>query len=235
MTHERVRDVMTAKVIAVQQRTPYKQIAVMLRESRVGAFPVLDDDGEVIGVVSATDLLAKEAFAAVEDPRLSRPPIRLRARPHARERAKANGLTAGDLMTAPAVTIGPDDTVRHAAQLMSDRRVKRLPVVGPDGRLAGIISRSDVLAVFRRPDGDIQREILRDLITDGFFMDPACFHVTVRDGIVTLESSPDVAVVARIIAEQARHLEGVVAVRERLTEPGAPGAGAPGLSRELQA
>ena len=111
-------------------------------------------------------------------------------------------------MTAPPVTIGPDALVRHAAQPMADRRVKRLPVVGPDGRLAGTISRSDVLAVFRRPDEDIRREIVHDLITDGFFMDPACFHVTVRDGIVTLESSPEVEVVARTVAEQARHLEG---------------------------
>lgn len=210
---------MTAKVIAVQQRTPYKQIAMRLQESGVSAFPVIDDDGKVVGVVSATDLLAKEAFAAAEDPRLSRLPSRLRARPHARERAKANGLTAAGLMTAPPVTIGPDASVRHAARLMADRRVKRLPVVGPDGRLTGIVSRSDVLAVFRRPDEDIQREIVRDLITDGFFMDPACFHVTVRDGIVTLEGSPEVAVVARAVAEQARHLEGVIAVRERLPEP----------------
>ena len=71
MTHERVRDVMTTKVIAVQKRTPYKQIAVRLHEYRVSAFPVLDDDGRVVGVVSAADLLAKEAFAAEEDPRLS--------------------------------------------------------------------------------------------------------------------------------------------------------------------
>ena len=219
MTHARVRDVMTTKVIVVQQRTPYKQIAMRLLESGVSAFPVIDDDGKVVGVVSATDLLAKEAFAVAGDSRLSRLPIRPHAWLPAQERAKANSLTAAGLMTAPPVTIGPDASVRHAAQLMADRRVKRLPVVGPDGRLTGIVSRSDVLAVFRRPDEDIRREIVRDLITDGFFMDPACFHVTVRDGIVTLEGSPEVAVVARAVAEQARHLEGVIAVRERVTEP----------------
>ena len=66
MTHARVRDVMTTKVIAVPQRTPYKQIAMRLHESGVSAFPVTDDDGKVVGVVSATDLLAKEAFAVAE-------------------------------------------------------------------------------------------------------------------------------------------------------------------------
>jgi CBS-domain-containing membrane protein len=121
-------------------------------------------------------------------------------------------------MSAPAVTISPDDPVSQAAQLMLARRVRRLPVVGADGRLAGIVSRADVLAVYTRPDDDICREITRDVIMDGFFMDPAQFTVTVADGIVTLEGSPDTAVVADCIVEQVRHMEGVVAVRERLTQ-----------------
>ena len=62
-------------------------------------------------------------------------------------------------MTTPAVTVRPDDTVEHAAQLMYARRVKRLPVVDADDHLAGIISRADVLAVFDRPDVEIGEEI----------------------------------------------------------------------------
>jgi CBS domain-containing protein len=59
MTHARVRDVMTTDVITVAGTTDYKEIAARLRASRVSAFPVLDDDGRVAGVVSAADLLAK--------------------------------------------------------------------------------------------------------------------------------------------------------------------------------
>ncbi len=85
-------------------------------------------------------------------------------------------------MTSPAITIGPDELVSAAARLMSARRVGHLPVVSADGRPAGIISRSDVLAVFRRPDEDIYAEIARDVITDGFFMDPATLWIRPPSG-----------------------------------------------------
>lgn len=88
----------------------------------------------------------------------------------------------------------------------------------PDGRLVGLISRPDVLAVYRRPDEDIQRAIVRDVIADGFFIDPATFAVTVQDGVVTLAGPPELSLLRHGIAQQVRHLEGVVAVRER-TEP----------------
>jgi hypothetical protein len=57
------------------------------------------------------------------------------------------------------------------------------------------------------------------LILDGFFTDPARLTVTVRDGIVTLEGSPGSVVLGRGIVDQARHVEGVVAVRDRFTYP----------------
>jgi CBS-domain-containing membrane protein len=217
---------MTTDVITVTGITAYKEIATRLRESRVSAFPVLDDDGRVAGVVSAADLLAKVSQADPGDRHrwssghwssghwfsgqhfLSE--IRDRV-----QHAKAEGTVAADLMTAPAVTIGAGELVSSAARVMSARRIERLPVVGPDGRLAGIISRSDVLSVFRRPDEDIYQEIVRDVIADGFFMDPAGFRVTVENGAVTLEDSPGNAAAGRAIAERARHIEGVVTVHER--------------------
>jgi CBS domain-containing protein len=210
-----VKDVMTTNVSTVRPGTPYKAIAAQLHEHRVGAFPVVDDDGYVLGVVSAADLLAKEALAGETGP-----DGLFNAR-HRRELRQARGLIAADLMTSPAVTAGAGTSVRHAARVMSERHVKRLPVVDPEGRLAGIISRSDVLAVFRRPDEDIRRIILRDVIADSFFIDPATFAVTVQDGVVTLAGPSDLSLVRRGIAQQVQHLEGVVAVRER-TEP-APG------------
>jgi CBS-domain-containing membrane protein len=213
--HARVRDVMTTNVVAVRKSVSYKEIADRLREFRVSGLPVLDDDGKVAGVVSAVDLLAKEARPELADERHGR----LFTLLHRRELGKARAVTAGKLMTAPPVTVGPDEPVSYAAQLMYVHRVKRLPVVGADGRLAGIISRSDVLAVFSRPDEEIRQEIIRDVILDGFFMDPASFTVTVKDGIVTLEGGPETAVVGQGIIEQIRHLQGVVAVRPRLAQP----------------
>ena len=205
-----VRDVMSTHVIAVRQGAPFKEMAAMLREQRVSAFPVLDDDNKVIGVVSEADLLSKEAFDSAEHGALDGV---LRRREHAR----AGALTAAELMTRPPVTIGPDAPVAQAARLMQSRRVKRLPVTKEDGRLIGIVSRADVLSVYSRPDSDIRHEITQDLILGLLLCDPDRFTVTVKDGIVTIEGTPETALVGRDIVDGARHVEGVVAVRDRLS------------------
>ena len=67
-------------------------------------------------------------------------------------------------MSQPAITVSPDDTVRHAAWLMYDGRVRRLPVVDSADRLAGIVSRTDVLTVYSRP-GAAHHEAERSMNT----------------------------------------------------------------------
>ncbi len=141
-----VKDVMTSRVIWVTKDAPYKEMAVRLRENRVGAFPVLDDEGKVIGVVSEDDLLTKEALAGGYDGM----PGMITGVLSRKEQGKARGITAADLMTHPAVTISPDAAVEDAARLMYKSQVDRLPVVDSDGHLTGIISRADVLSVFYR-------------------------------------------------------------------------------------
>jgi CBS domain-containing protein len=196
-----VRDIMTIGVATVRPDTSCHELAVMFREHRVSGFPVTADDGTVVGVVSESDLVALAA-----------------GRHHRGYRADREA-TAGDLMTRPAMTVGPDDLVRTAARLMQAHRVQRLPVVDRDGRLEGIVSRSDVLSVFRRSDEEIRREITQDVIADGFFTDPARFTVTVHNGIVTLEGEPGSAVLGAGIAGRVEHLEGVIAVRDRFVYP----------------
>jgi CBS domain-containing protein len=143
-----VKDVMTTRVVWVRQDAPFKEIATALREHRVSAFPVLDEAGKVIGVVSEADMLTKEALAGGYDGM----PGMITGLLRHKEQDKARGTTAGDLMTRPAVTIGAGETVETAARIMYKRRVKRLPVVDADGHLTGIVSRADVLAVFDRSD-----------------------------------------------------------------------------------
>ena len=206
-----VKDVMSTHVIAVRQGASYKDMAAMLREQRVSAFPVLDDH-DVIGVVCESDLLTQEALEGTV-PGVSQSMMLQR------ERARAGAVTAAELMTTPPVTIGPDEPVTQAARLMYSRRVKRLPVTSDDGTLIGIVSRADVLSVYSRPDADIQREIIQDLIQGMFLCDPARFAVSVTDGIVTIEGTAESTVVGRDIIEAARHVEGVVSVRDRLSYP----------------
>lgn len=207
-----VKDVMSTHVVAVREDAAFKEIAAALREQRAGAFPVLDAANKVVGVVSEADLLAIEALdGSVHG--------RFQGLRHHRRLPGAGPVTAADLMTKPAVTIGADEPALSAARLLYSRRVKQLPVTSPDGTLIGIVSRSDVLTVYSRPDEAIEHEITQELILKALLCDPSRFTVTVKDGIVTIEGAPESADVGREIIDQARHVEGVVAVRDRLSYP----------------
>ena len=206
-----VQEIMTTRVIWVKKDATFREMAVALREHRVSAFPVVDDDRKVIGVVSEADMLTKEA--------LDDEPGVLAGILHRKDQAKARGVTAGDLMTTAVVAVRPDDTVEHAARLMYDRRVKRLPVTDADGHLAGIISRADVLSVFDRTDEAIRKEITDEVLLGEFLTDPKIFSVTVKDGIVTLAGRPETSETGHEIVRRVRHLQGVIAVRDRLDYP----------------
>jgi CBS domain-containing protein len=211
-----VKDIMTTYVVAVRPSASFKEMAARLHEFRVSAFPVIDDEGTVLGVVSEDDLLAKEAVALTLADQRSGISERIADRLH-RPGREADGLTADELMSHPAVTISPDEPVESAARLMYNCRVKRLPVVNSDGRLVGIVSRADVLAVFDRSDSEIREEIVDDVILRGFLQDPRMFAVAVKAGVVTMQGSPETAALGRDIVRMVRHVQGVVAVRDRLS------------------
>jgi len=210
-----VKDVMTTRVVSVGKDASFREMAAALREHRVSAFPVVDDDGKVIGVVSEADMLTKEALGSEPQGMPGMITGLLRRQEH----AKARGVTAGDLMSGPPVTVTPDDTIEHAAKLMYARKVKRLPVVDSGAHLVGIISRADVLAVFDRSDEEIRTEIRDQVIRDGFSIDPASFGVVVKDGVVTLGGRPESSDVGHDLVQRIRHVPGVVAIRDRLTYP----------------
>ncbi len=207
-----VKDVMTTRVIWVRKNASFKEMAAALREHRVSAFPVLDEHDKVIGVVSEADLLAK--VAALD----SEPGVLTGIRHH-REQEKARGVTAGDLMTCSPVTAAPHDTVEHAARQMSQHRVKRLPVVDANGHLVGIISQTDVLGIFDRSGQDIRKEIITEVMQNEFLVDPKEYKLTVKNGVVTLAGVPETAELGRDLIQRIWHVQGVVAVRDRLACP----------------
>ncbi len=210
-----VKDVMTTRVVSVTRDATFRAMAAALREHRVSAFPVLDDDGKVIGVVSEADMLVKEAL----DSEPHGMPGMITGILRRKEQEKARGITAGDLMTSPPITVTPDDSLERAARLMYTRKVKRLPVIDGNGHLVGIIGRADLLAVFDRSDEDIRREIRDQVIQRDLRTDPAVFGVVVKDGIVTLEGVAETKEFGHDIVQRVRHVQGVVAVRDRLTYP----------------
>ena len=136
-------------------------------------------------------------------------------------------LTAGELMTAPPVTILPGATIPAAVRAMNAHHVRRLPVTGADRQLIGIVSRRDLLSVFLRPDTDITHDIRR-VLDEIPLTHPAGVIVTVRHGVVTLTgtiqpvpgASQDLMpLVTRLIWD----VDGVVDVMARLRGPGGSG------------
>jgi len=208
-----VKDVMSPHPIPVTRDASFKELAARLFELGVSGFPVVDDDGKVIGVVSEADMMAKEAWADSHHGWRGM----IAAAVHRTERRKAGGVTAGDLMTSPAVTVTTEDTVEHAASLMYSHKLKRLPVVDAAGRLVGIISRADVLAVYHRLDEEIRTEIMSQVIPR--LSEPSWYSVIVKDGVVTVEGTPETVSIGHQVLDRIRHIQGVVAVRDRLMYP----------------
>lgn len=204
-----VADVMTTRVIAVRRNADFKQIARALREFRVSACPVINDAGRVVGVVSEADLLHKAAGCDL-------PTGLIRLRWKLGEESKITAVTAAELMTSPAVTVHGDAAVQVAARIMRDRRVKRLPVVSSGGELVGIVSRADLLAVYDRPDAEIRAHVV-SLVAGEFGLAPADVEVTVSSGVVSLVGFVPRPQTALALVARIRHVEGVVAVRDRLS------------------
>ena len=206
-----VKDVMTSNVVAAREYAEYKEISAVMRRRHVSAFPVLDGQDRVVGVVSEADLLLKEAYA-------DRPSGSPRGLLRRRDRAKAAAMTAGGLMTSPPVTAAPEATVAEAAQIMHGRRIKRLPVLAA-GRLAGIVSRVDLLGVYDRPDKEIRDEIVSQVIEATFCLDPCAFTVTVASGVVMIAGQAESLSVAESLLDGVWDVAGVVDVRDRLSYP----------------
>lgn len=207
-----VEDVMSSPVHVVSPGTWFKEMVRLIETHAVSALPVVDTDRRLVGIVSEADLLLKEQR---ED--LAQPAGVFGARRRRAERAKAEGTTAADLMTTPAVTISPKARLVEAARLMHEKSIKRLPVVDDDGQVVGIVSRGDLLKVFQREDVDIRREIIEDVIVRTLWMDPMTIKVTVEGGLVALEGELDRRGDVPVLVRLAERVDGVVDVRQKLT------------------
>jgi CBS domain-containing protein len=213
----RVRDVMTTSVVTVDRITPYQDVARLLTEHRISGLPVLMMGREVAGVISEADLLAAEDKTARQARMEAESRRRFRVR-----KPRHTSLNAGALMTAPAVTISPDATIPGAARVMNTHHVRRLPVVDPEGKLIGIVSRRDLLSVFLRPDPDITADA-RQIIDEIPFADPTRIIVIVRHGVVTLTGTAESPVgrhqdLVALAIQMIWDVDGVVDVRNRINE-----------------
>jgi CBS-domain-containing membrane protein len=207
-----VQDVMTADVASVLVDTPYAEVVAALANRKVSALPVLDGFHRVVGVVSEADLLHKVEFIGEDtDVRFFEWGTKKV------NRAKANAATAGDLMTAPAVTVQPGVSLVIAAKRMEEEQIKRLPVLDEMGHLIGIISRRDLLKMYLRPDHDVRDDVIEGVLRQLLWIDPLTVQVEVEDGVVTLNGEVDRKSTAKIAAHVTKRVPGVVQVVDHVT------------------
>ncbi|MEU4983043.1 CBS domain-containing protein [Streptomyces sp. NPDC021969] len=208
MKHQRVRDLMSDAVVRVQRGTPFKEIAHLLLEYDITAVPVVDEENRPVGVVSEADLLQKmwggEPDGSPEHAEWSRASA-----------GKADATDAAGLMTSPPLCALESWSVVDAARVMARHRIKRLLVVDGDGRLAGVVSRSDLLRVFLRTDRAIRTEIIEEALVKALGLAPSSVQVDVAHGHVVLSGRLPAHVSAPLLEEHCRSVDGVVAVEFR--------------------
>jgi len=206
-----VQDVMTREVITVGPDTPYREIVNLLAQHKVSAVPVIDDFRRVLGVVSEADLLNKIEFTGGDaEARLFEWGTKKA------KRAKAHAGTAAELMTEPAVTVQPGSSLTNAAKLLDSEHVKRLPVVDELGHLVGIVARSDLLALYLRPDHEVREDIIENVLRQMLWIDPLEVEVDVADGVVTLTGLVDRKSTAETAVYVINTVPGVVRVVDKL-------------------
>lgn len=205
-----VRDAMSTDVPAVGPAAPFKHLVTLLRSRHTDAVIVVDGRGMPQGIVTAADLIIKEADPRGYGPRIPGP---YRGRDH----RKAAGAVAAEVMSAPPVTTFPHTTVAQAAQVMRRHAIAQLPVIMPaTGRLVGLITRSDTLQAYLRRDDEIQEEIRREILCGELALDAADVTVTIHAGVALLNGHVRRGAEARLI-HAVQQVEGVVQVSSHLS------------------
>jgi len=210
-----VRDVMTQSVVSVHRSTPLKEVAHLLIDNGISGVPVIDVDGTVLGVVSEADLLVKEQGAEA----IRHRPLTRFLGESAESRAqliKLGAVTAGEAMTAPAITITSDRSIHEAAAIMTARRVNRLPVVD-HGRLVGIVSRADLVRAYVRSDEELAATIRQDVILKILWLDPSLFIVAVKDGVASISGRVERRSTAEMIERSVSMVPGIVDIHADVT------------------
>jgi len=142
----KAKDIMTRRVITVGPDTEIAQAAKLLLEKRINGLPVVNQDGELVGILCQSDLIAQQKdiplpslFTLLDG---FMPLTSLKRLD--REVEKIAATKVADAMTADPVTVGPDSPIEDIAGLMVDKNFHTLPVVD-EGRLVGIVGKEDVL------------------------------------------------------------------------------------------
>jgi CBS-domain-containing membrane protein len=206
----RVRDIMTTAVITVGPEAPFHELVALMLDKGISGIPVVDEERRPIGIVTEADLVSKEAYGSRR--RLLDVAAAAAFRAENTWAVKARAMKAHDLMSAPVRTVRLDDLVQLAAARMVTTGVKRFPVVDDDRQIVGIVSRSDVLQLFHRPDRMVTIDVDRVLRDPLLVPDDHDVSATVQDGTVTLAGRVSVPSHRRLIEAMVREVPGVIEI-----------------------
>jgi CBS domain-containing protein len=210
--HVKVKELMTTELITVRRESSLKEAARRMIEAGISGLLVTDSNGGLEGVITEADFVkAESSRRAAKRARL------LRWFGNGQPRIPSSERRVGDVMTADVISLGPNADHAEAARLMQSAGIKRVPIVDHDGRPVGIVSRSDILRAFARPDSEIIDEIVDHIISDVLWIDPKRVEVISVDGNVTLTGHLETRSDATLLEDLVRRVDGVVSLTPSLT------------------
>ena len=216
------RDVMTKQVVTVSPDTEVSDIVRLLLEKHVSALPVVDSEGNVLGLVSEGDLI-RRSEAGTERHRSWWLNFMVGPSDLAKEYTKTHGVHARDIMTRPAVTAAADTPLGDIAELLERRRIKRVVII-EDDKLVGIVSRADLLRAMvaakkqltapADDDRSIREALLHQLDEEPWVQNVHCLNVVVNNGVVHLWGLVESNEQKQALRVAAENVPGVRAVDE---------------------
>ncbi len=141
------KDIMTREVITVQTSTPVREVAETLWTRKIGGAPVLDETGRLVGVVTESDLIDQNKKIHIPTMISVLDSVIYLENPNKfeTELKKMSGAVAGDICSKKLVTVGEDTPLDEVATIMATKKVHTLPVLNAEGRLAGVIGKTDII------------------------------------------------------------------------------------------
>jgi CBS domain-containing protein len=142
----KVRKIMSRPALHVSPDTKVGVVAKLMVDRGISGVPVVDDSGKVVGIVTQSDLVVRNAnihfphFLQFLDAR-----IYLEGTRHFEEESRRMlGNTAADLMTSPCIVVEADDEIEQAATIMMEKQIHAIPVM-EKGKLVGIVTQADMV------------------------------------------------------------------------------------------
>jgi CBS domain-containing protein len=219
-------DVMVSAVISVRPTARVQEVAGILLANRISAVPVIDDEGELLGIVSEGDLM-RRAEAGTERRRSWWLEYLTGKQVLAAEYVKSHSHKVSDVMTRAVITAAPDAPLGEIASLLERNRIKRVPIV-KNGKVVGIVSRANLLQALatvpakdtvtaHADDSEIREKVLSRLNAERWR--PSLLNVTVHDGNVDLWGFVTSNDEKKAVGIAVEGIAGVKSINDYLTIP----------------